>query len=542
MVAKTQLDWGTHVEGPVWIGDGSGALPGAITYGNPALVVDVKAYGATGDGITDDTAALQAVLAAHSTGKRILWREGTYVITSKLTIPSGSHSFEHVGQGRVVIRQNTSNTPAFFFAEENSYFFGFHGFCFQWGDGLSAVSSSHTQSNGIVFSGASTAGNGFYDFRMSRLRMINGMHLITTDPNKSATTIGFWSGSIRDIFMCSLSVGCAIRMKDMAGGYPAVSVDRLYDIAVNRTERTIDVDGADSWRITNVERNRAGESVSNTPPLARFVDCRNLHLSGVRFENENYRGTTINGAALISLENTDGKVENVAWTAPAGFNLSSGLSVVGTYNNSGLTKRVGLDHVQIRKVNSTAISAFTAGSLYAIRHNTGGGSAQRIFVGSNYMMTDYDGSALLAETTAGIRGTVVYPHALMVRGRSTSVTGAVSFANVSAINGMGITYRVEQPCVAVGLRARSSANLTGSALSVYLKKNGASVGSGAYSSTMAIGASSIEVNADPVYQSGGIGTDHVYAPGDTLSFMLDTNSGTLTSTTDIDCGVILLPI
>jgi len=52
--------------------------------------IDVRAYGAVGDGVTDDTAALQAALNA-AIGKTVLFQPLTYKITSKLTVSlSGS--------------------------------------------------------------------------------------------------------------------------------------------------------------------------------------------------------------------------------------------------------------------------------------------------------------------------------------------------------------------------------------------------------------------------------------------------------------------
>lgn len=49
--------------------------------------IDVRAYGAVGDGVTDDTAALQAAVTA-ATGKTLLFPVGTYIHSALLTIPS----------------------------------------------------------------------------------------------------------------------------------------------------------------------------------------------------------------------------------------------------------------------------------------------------------------------------------------------------------------------------------------------------------------------------------------------------------------------
>lgn len=53
--------------------------------------LSVRSAGATGNGVTDDTAALQSVInAAASAGKVVYFDSGTYKVTSTLTIPPGS--------------------------------------------------------------------------------------------------------------------------------------------------------------------------------------------------------------------------------------------------------------------------------------------------------------------------------------------------------------------------------------------------------------------------------------------------------------------
>jgi len=60
-----------------------GSTAGGIYVGTG--VINVKSYGATGDGVTDDTTAIQAAL--DSGGKDIFLPEGTYKITATLTVP-----------------------------------------------------------------------------------------------------------------------------------------------------------------------------------------------------------------------------------------------------------------------------------------------------------------------------------------------------------------------------------------------------------------------------------------------------------------------
>lgn len=51
--------------------------------------INVKSYGATGDGTTDDTSAIQSAIAAASTGQTVFFPRGTYIVSSPIIIPPG---------------------------------------------------------------------------------------------------------------------------------------------------------------------------------------------------------------------------------------------------------------------------------------------------------------------------------------------------------------------------------------------------------------------------------------------------------------------
>ncbi len=62
-----------------------------IVFPVDAGVLNVKEFGAKGDGRTDDTAAIQAVLNAHPNGRRIIYLpNGTYLISKTITWPAGT--------------------------------------------------------------------------------------------------------------------------------------------------------------------------------------------------------------------------------------------------------------------------------------------------------------------------------------------------------------------------------------------------------------------------------------------------------------------
>jgi hypothetical protein len=62
-----------------------------LTLKGPRPWVDVRAFGAKGDGVTDDTAAIQAALDAVPTGgAEVVIPPGTYLVSNKLKIKSGT--------------------------------------------------------------------------------------------------------------------------------------------------------------------------------------------------------------------------------------------------------------------------------------------------------------------------------------------------------------------------------------------------------------------------------------------------------------------
>jgi hypothetical protein len=62
-----------------------------IVFPVDAGVVNVRDFGARGDGITDDTAAIQAALNAYPNGKRIIYLpNGTYLVSRTLSWPAGT--------------------------------------------------------------------------------------------------------------------------------------------------------------------------------------------------------------------------------------------------------------------------------------------------------------------------------------------------------------------------------------------------------------------------------------------------------------------
>lgn len=92
-VPGPEISGTTQAEMVGFLQAGSGAVP-RTAQAKMRDVVSVKDFGATGDGTTDDTTAIQSAINANP-GRALYFPSGTY-IASALTIP---HSMEFIGEG-----------------------------------------------------------------------------------------------------------------------------------------------------------------------------------------------------------------------------------------------------------------------------------------------------------------------------------------------------------------------------------------------------------------------------------------------------------
>lgn len=86
---------------------GTVSITGPMDAGSGTL--NVKAFGAVGDGVTDDTAAIQrAGTAAAVAGVALIFPAGTYVIATSVVVQGDYDSIKWVGLGNVILDGRTS--------------------------------------------------------------------------------------------------------------------------------------------------------------------------------------------------------------------------------------------------------------------------------------------------------------------------------------------------------------------------------------------------------------------------------------------------
>lgn len=85
VVSSATTIWSLGAIGAIVTPPDSGSSPGAC----PAGATSIKASGATGNGSTDDTAAIQKALNAASAGATVCFPAGTYKTSASINIPNG---------------------------------------------------------------------------------------------------------------------------------------------------------------------------------------------------------------------------------------------------------------------------------------------------------------------------------------------------------------------------------------------------------------------------------------------------------------------
>jgi len=341
--SATQLASTLDGEGSAKVGYSATASGGGRTVQDKLREsISVKDYGALGDGVSDDTAAIQAAINAvlGTSGGALFFPAGTYKITAKLVIPL-AYGWRMFGASRhaAVIKQFTANTPIFSLETNNIHSFEITELQFTW----NAVQPATNTSAVAIKFGTGTAGANFYNFQIRRCAFDNGFRAIAADASNSPL---LWGLRISDcLFNASMSGASFFAAPTPSAGQPNMCIENCLFRADSAVEDLIRISSGDVVTLRNLE------FLNGAAPVALIQISTTFTVTLMDCKSENYSVGTGN-AQIFKFSNANVRAFNC--------NVSGVLGSAGTsyflFGNSGTTLSVyGL----------TATTAMTGGNVIA---------------------------------------------------------------------------------------------------------------------------------------------------------------------------------
>lgn len=236
--------------------------------------VSVKDFGAVGDGVTDDTAAIQAALDSLSAGGFLYFPAGTFKITSTLSSSANNLSLVGAGVGATTLLKEFSTNNLFTLSGAKLNIRGF------------LVDTTLVHTAGIVFAFTTTSGNIWMDN-------------ILTD--KCYNIVDFTQSTQTFITNCIFNnfVNDGVRYRSLCGGQNYLNNVRMGLNATTNNGAGLYIEGGDTYHVSNVDVTSAASPIRLEPPANAVLV--NLFFSNVTGDGVNRTsgnsGWTINGTA-----------------------------------------------------------------------------------------------------------------------------------------------------------------------------------------------------------------------------------------------------
>ena len=298
--------------------------------------VSVRDFGAVGDGVADDTAAIQATINAtlSGTGGAILFPAGTYKITAKLVIPfSTAWHITGDSRGSSLIKQFTANTPIFSLEGNDTHSWEIRDLTFIWN-----TLQPGTNTNAIAIKmGTGTAGHSFYNWQVRRCSFNNGFRSIAIDPVNSPSV---WGVHVYDCcFHPTMSGAAFFAVPNPAVGQPNICIENCMIRADSLTEEAIKISTGDVVMLRHLE------FIGGVAPVQLMALSSTLRLTIVACKSEVYNAGAA-GASIWRIDQCNAtvigcSVNGIIGTAGLVYFIRCGtgsrLSVIGLNCSSSMT-------------------------------------------------------------------------------------------------------------------------------------------------------------------------------------------------------------
>ena len=267
-------------------GGGAAALPignGRTQADKNAEFVSVKDFGAVGDGVTDDTAAIQAAITSVCTlyGKSLYFPPGTYIISDQITIPF-STGWRIFGASRAstIINQTTNNKPIFRFAAALTHSWTIETLSFDYSV---QQGPSNTLAIPIYFALDSGDGpSGYFNFKITDCSFSNCFRAIASRGDSGSISV--WGWRITGCQFNGSMTGAAIYfVPSPAVGQPNCRIDSVYINCQASSETSIRVSNSDNIHLDTVEFN-SGSNYGSGKVQLHLDTCTNVVLTSCKSE------------------------------------------------------------------------------------------------------------------------------------------------------------------------------------------------------------------------------------------------------------------